>query len=303
MKKGLLFIVVLLFAFGAQLKAQTVIASVDTNQILIGEQFTLTIVVDDPNGEMGNWPIAGDTINKFEIISAGPVDSNNAQLRQEVVLTIFDSGAYVIEPIPFVFEDKEVLTEPISIQVNTIIVDMEGDITDIKAPIQAPFNIWDYWLVISILMGIAIIISTVIFVLSWITSMEEEKVIVPPKPKVPPFDKAIIALNSIEEERAWDTEKPKQYYSRLIDVIREFLEEEYQIPAMEFTTDETVSATKTLKITEAEREDLKQLFTQADLVKFAKAKPTVAEGEMYVKYAHRILLALKPRAVEKEGQK
>ncbi len=303
MKKGLLFIVVLLFAFGAQLKAQTVIASVDTNQILIGEQFTLTIVVDDPNGEMGNWPIAGDTINKFEIINAGPVDSNNAQLRQEIILTLFDSGYYVIEPIPFVFEDKELKTEPITIQVNTIVVDAEADIMDIKAPIQAPFNIWDYWIIIAIAMGVALLIATTIFVYSWLTSAEEEKVVEPPKPLILPFDKAIKALSIIQEERAWDTEKPKQYYIRLTNVIREYLEEEYQIPAMEFTTDETLSATKTLKITEAEREDLKQLFTQADLVKFAKAKPTVAEGEMYVKYAHRILLALKPRVVEKEVQK
>lgn len=297
MKKGLLFLV-LLFAFGAQLKAQSVVAKVDANEILIGEQFTLTVIVENPNDDLGNWPIIGDTINKLEIVNAGPIDSSNAVLRQEVLLTAFDSGYFIIKPIPFVFGDKELKTDPVAITVNTIVVDMKGEIMDIKAPIKAPFNIWDYLLVIIILMFVALVTFVSIFTYSMLSSREEKKLAAPPIPKIPPYEKAVKALNDLETERAWDTDKPKQYYIKLTNVIREFLEEEYQIPAMEFTTDETITATKTLKIVESEREGLKQLLTQADLVKFAKAKPTIAEGEMYLKYAQSILLVLKPKHEE-----
>ena len=99
------------------------------------------------------------------------------------------------------------------------------------------------------------------------------------KRKLPPFERAIEELKALETVVPSQQEEYKQYYSRLTDVVRRYLEEEAKISALESTTDELLLKLEALKQSgqlELERETIKNLKTvlqTADLVKFARSTP------------------------------
>ena len=69
-------------------------------------------------------------------------------------------------------------------------------------------------------------------------------------------------------------EKKRKYYTRLTDTVRQYLDGEFAIPAMEQTSSETMQALVNCKEVEAkERERIAEMLTTADYVKFAKFTP------------------------------
>ena len=56
--------------------------------------------------------------------------------------------------------------------------------------------------------------------------------------ELPPFERAIEELKALESETLSEQEEFKQYYSRLTDVVRRYLEEEAKIDALESTSEE-----------------------------------------------------------------
>ena len=56
------------------------------------------------------------------------------------------------------------------------------------------------------------------------------------KKKLPPFERAIEELNALETITPSLQEEYKQYYSRLTDVVRRYLEEDAKITALESIT-------------------------------------------------------------------
>ena len=78
----------------------------------------------------------------------------------------------------------------------------------------------------------------------------------------------------------WQQGEIKEYYSQLTDIARNYIEEAIEIPAMESTTSELITALKAASLKkkmtlsqETIRTCLERVLKQADLVKFAKSKP------------------------------
>jgi hypothetical protein len=100
-----------------------------------------------------------------------------------------------------------------------------------------------------------------------------------------PIEKATSLLQSLEKKELWQKGEVKIYYSELTDIVRNYIEEEIQIPAMESTTSElvlslkNVAKQKKLKLSQETLSNLEKVLKQADLVKFAKVKPLDFEIE------------------------
>src|SRR5689334_18953506 len=103
--------------------------------IRIGEQFQAHLNATMPAGTKMRFPILPDTLKKLEIVQRTTIDTTKSAdgksltLHQQLTLTSFDSGFYVIEPIPFYFQQvgkpdsDSVSTEAQLITVRTIAVD------------------------------------------------------------------------------------------------------------------------------------------------------------------------------------
>jgi hypothetical protein len=85
-----------------------------------------------------------------------------------------------------------------------------------------------------------------------------------------------IAFEKLEELRMaelWKKDRVKEHQTQLSFIVREYLENRYQIKALESTTAEITRDLNTAELEAKDVSELRDLLQIADLVKFAKAKP------------------------------
>jgi len=73
--------------------------------------------------------------------------------------------------------------------------------------------------------------------------------------------------------KAWENEDKKAYYVAVTDTVRKYLEERFEIQALEETTIEIIRDLKYSDIVSTDKFFLEEILNQADLVKFATFKP------------------------------
>ena len=144
------------------------------------------------------------------------------------------------------------------------------DIKDI-VPANESSDWWKY------LLGLVLIAGFGAFIY-WYTKKRQKKTIEKEIYKTP-IEKATSLLNNLEKKELWQHGEVKAYYSELTDIVRNYIEEAIEIPAMESTTSELieglkmVSQKKKMNLSKDTFDNLLGVLKQADLVKFAKSKP------------------------------
>ncbi len=58
------------------------------------------------------------------------------------------------------------------------------------------------------------------------------------KPKVPPYKTAIEQLEELRHKKLWQNGHVKAYYSEMTDIVRVYIENQFDVQAVEMTTDE-----------------------------------------------------------------
>lgn len=105
----------------------------------------------------------------------------------------------------------------------------------------------------------------------------------PEAPKIPAHITALAALNELLMREQWKNEDKKEYYSRMTDTVRKYLEERFNIFALEKTTREILLELKNADISSEDKTFLKKILSQADMVKFAKFTPADDDGFVSLK--------------------
>ena len=147
-------------------------ASLDSANILIGDQVKLFLEVDHPKDVNVQFPAVPDTINSLiEVISRSGVDTfeldDEALMKQiqSYTITSFDSGSYRIPPYWFTFEMNgmvdSVPSNGVTLNVYSMQIDTTKGPTDIKMPYGAPLTLKE---VIPYILGV-ILIGAIIFLL------------------------------------------------------------------------------------------------------------------------------------------
>ena len=266
-------------------------ARLDTNAVLVGDQLHLDMEINFPADFLIKWPEFNDTIiSKIEIIEKSAVDTvlsddkSRVSLKQRLLITCFDSGYYAIPPVHFTytvpndtiqhFEE----TEAMLLQVSTIAVDTTQAIKDIRAPLAAPITFKE--VLPYILGGLAILIIAVLLVYYFRKRKKEEPVFkVSSKPKLPPQQIALTALDELRLKKLWQSGQVKEYHTELTDIVRVYLEGKFDINAMEMTTDEIMESLENTQVNAQAKDKIRKVFQLADLVKFAKQQPLPLEHD------------------------
>ena len=263
---------------------------VDTTKMRIGEKIEYTLQVKADSTSLINFA-EQPFFAPFEVLEESPIDTIKAKshyyFTKKYALIQFDSGAYWLPPQKVIVNGFSKITDSLLVHVANVPVDtLKQKLFDIKPVAEVAQN-FD-----AIIQSIVYWVLTVLLFLSLIYAFffaknrREES-----KKKLPPFERAIEELKALETFTPSLQEEYKQYYSRLTDVVRRYLEDEAKITALESTTDELLSKLESLKQSghlELERETIKNLKTvlqTADLVKFARSTPefgTTAEDRKLV---------------------
>jgi hypothetical protein len=286
-------------------------AKLDTNQIRIGEQFRLNLSAVPGPGSLIGFPVIPDTLKGLEVVERGKVDTLQSSqggpltLRQQLVLTCFDSGYYVIEPFIFTAKNPDgstdsLLTEAQLIAVKTVPVDTTKAFKDIKPVMDPPFDWRELlpWLW-TLIAGILLALTVYRLYKRYRRQGRQEPVVT--KPTRPAHEIAFETLEKLEKEKLWQQGYYKEYHIRLTDILRSYIEHRFGVASQESTTDETLQALRSHLTDPQEQAKLEQILRLADLVKFAKAIPVVTENEQALKDS-RSFIAATVALTGKEGQ-
>lgn len=307
-----------LFVLGITSQAQNiqVSAGLDTNAIMIGQQFRLKLRVQHPADGVVLWPHLKDTITKgVEIVDIEKTDTTFSADKSQVtysagyILTSFDSGVYAIPPIPFSFtrgrDTETVYSDLLNISVFRPEVDTTQEIRDIKGPAEIPFD-WKEALPY-ILVGFAAILSVVLSVWFIRRQIAKRKAARAGEPQeliiTPPHEIAQKALRELKEKQLWQRGKTKEYYTELTDILRIYIRERFEVDAPEMVSEEIILRLKFKPIAAAQRDVLASLLQLADMVKFAKLNPGSFENEESLNTALSFVENTRPADAEGEKEK
>ncbi|MEI7723847.1 MAG: hypothetical protein WCK09_02025 [Bacteroidota bacterium] len=284
-----LFLSVLSTSFGQDV---TVSAKLDTNAMLIGDHVGLTLKYTGPAKSQVLWPFMPDTIlGSITVIGRGKIDTlyatdkKTVTFSQQLNITCYDSGFYTIPSIPFKYRmlpDTAGIvstTTMMLLAVHTVKVDTTQAIKPIIGPLKVPLSFREMlpW----ILAAIAVVLLIILAIWYFKKRRKKEPIFVlKPKVVLQPHELALQEIEKLRVKKLWQAGKVKEYYSELTEILRKYIEDRFQLPALEQTSAEiTMSLINHAGCSAPSLDKLSRLLIMADMVKFAKALPLATENE------------------------
>ncbi len=273
-------------------------AVIDTAHVLIGDQFNLRLELDLSQIANVGFPEIGDTLSPtVEVIARSPLDTfhlekeEQIKIIQNLTITSFDTGKQVIPPFHFDLKQEKLTTSietlPVEFYVHTLPIDTAKGPVDIKKPYGAPVTLKE---VSPYILGTMLAGALLFFLFYYLHRRKHNQPLFGKmaKPKEPPHVIALRALDKIKDQKLWQHNQVKTYYSEISDTLRVYIEDRFEIQAMEFTTDEILNAFRYRRdlIPGKAFNNLKGILTLADLVKFAKYEPLADDHHMTLMNAY-----------------
>ncbi|MEA1927449.1 MAG: BatD family protein [Candidatus Auribacterota bacterium] len=272
-------------------------SGVDRDTVAVGDPIRYTLMVTAPDSAVVIFPEYSDGIvGEFEISSDG-MDEREGEgekvYERWYLLQGFETGEFTLPAaaVRVKIDGKEELMEspPLGIVVESVLEASEGegemDIRPIKPPVSLPVSyLWILYLV-----GGIILLVVVVIVLIKTVFRRKEKVVPPPPPR-PAHEIAYEQLERIKNENLPTRGLVKEYYSRVSNTARRYLENRFGLRAPERTTEEFLyDMASTDHLTVRQQDLVGDFLNECDLVKFARYGPTGNEIERVYNAAVRLV--------------
>jgi hypothetical protein len=280
----------------------------DATHIMVGDQARLFIEVQKSNKQDKLlWATIPDTFNHLEVVEKGKIDTvikgDVTVYTQRLLISGFDSGLFTIPSFVFNADPKVddttfwIKTDTLKLLVQTVPVDTSKPFAGIKGIMLVKSNWWrDYmWYII----GGGVLLLIIIGIVIYFARRKKPE----PEPQPLTFDetlyeKTMRLLNELEKQELWQNGKIKEYYTQLTDIVRVYIEERFNTPAMELTTDELLHKARRRADMQPYYELLGNVLRAADLAKFAKAEPLPEEHTAAIAAARAFVLGSKINVTE-----
>jgi hypothetical protein len=242
--------------------------------------------------DAGRWNNSGNYILKGNANGLFYRNEQN-EIENELVLKMWESGDFMILIEEMELNELSGQTtkyKPEMRQAQMIHVNIPGDskaeevqMAPISDILREGWHLADFtWLFVAIALTALILFMILRPKHARINAFKKqnEPVIVRPAHEI-----AMEKLDELKSKGLWQQGFIKEYQSELTYILREYLENRYQIKALESTTQEIVSDLQVHQLETGDIQMLKDLLQIADLVKFAKAKPDVNIHERFFQQA------------------
>lgn len=311
MKRNICILVfMLLTAVSSCLQAQTTVSatlSADSTHILIGDHLNVKLRIKHPASIKIAVPVVKDSVGNMEFISASKIDTINEPtgqiLSQTYTVSAFDSGRFRAGPVAVPYKNTSggtdtLFSNDIMIDVNTLPVDTARPFKPIKGPLAVPY-VWQEFIVyvLAALLAILLLAGGYLLYKRYIKK-KAEVAAGRPVPKEPAHIWAAKELKKLEDEKLWQKDEVKLYYSRLTEILRLYLEYRFKWLALESTTGEIEAAIDNYQMKEKAKDNLLQILRTADLVKFAKMLPAPESNIKAMESAYKFIELTEPKEEE-----
>jgi hypothetical protein len=164
------------------------------------------------------------------------------------------------------------------------------DIRDIKGLVPLPGIPWWGWALAAV-----VVIAAAYAVYRW---RHRKRAALTPAIKavfLSPSEIALKALEKLLEDRLIERGEAEEFYTRLSDIIRRYLEDVFQLRAPERTTEEFLyEAARNNLLTPSHKDLLQEFLQECDLVKFARHRPGPADMKRGFGVAERFVQETRP---------
>jgi len=312
--KGLLLTgLFLLLALPVKSQLISVQSMLSTDSLMIGEQISYTLRVDAASELEFMLPSIRDTLSKaLEVIAPLSSDTTSSEGRivveQAYIITGFESGSQIVPSQEVIYVRDGVVdtarSMPLIINVYDPVVDTTKQIKAIKPPINTPVSFREVLPWAAAGLGGLLLIGASAWLIRRYLKRRRDPEGFSQKPLEPAHVIAFRELDKVKEEKIWSRGEVKNYYTRLTEITRNYIERQYDIPAMESTTEEILQAFRRANPEDVLLDEiLKDLLELADLVKFAKEDPLPVDNQTNLNNAYIFVQKTYPlfyRAEEKK---
>ena len=254
-------------------------AKIEPMEMMIGEQAQVTLTVQAAADAKVEWPTfqpRQQLVPGVEVLASHTGQPGT----MTVILTSFDGNLYHLPPFTVKINGKEVKSADLALKV----IEMEVDTTQLnkffgpKDVQDNPFQ-WSDWAPafwLSVLMLVLIAVGYWLY----LRLRNNKPIIAHIKivKRLLPHQKAMKEIEQIKADKMVTAENPKEYYTKLTDTLRKYIEERYGFSAMEMTSSEIIERLMSTGDQQS-LDELRQLFRTADLVKFAKYSTMINEND------------------------
>jgi hypothetical protein len=264
----------------------TVHVRVDKDKMTIADTFLLEFETAIEPNYVVRMPKVDTVLENFGIVDwenfGDKLDENNNVVsRYRYKLEPFLSGTFQIPAFKFEFydvnspDDKkyEITTEPIDIEVASLLGKQRAElkIADIEGVVEMPAKPSYWW--VWVLGAVGIITAAGFWVHLRRRRIKELVRIFRPAHEI-----AYERLRALVRQDLVKAGKVKEFYERISDILRHYIEHRFDLRAPERTTEEFLAELPSAGVlAQSDQERLGEFLRHCDLVKFAKYNPTAEQ--------------------------
>ena len=261
---------------------------IDSIEIFIGQQTQMTVDVTMKRGQKLVFPEFKPSqmiTPGVEVLSAtdadtSKLDNDMLKVTKRYTLTSFDEQLYYLPPFKVTVDGKEYASRNLALKVLTVPVDTlhPNQFFPAKDVQNNPFQ-WSEWSPLFWL-SVLMLLLCLLAVYLRIRLRDNKPIIASVRivKRVLPHQRAMQQIEKIKADRLQTSEDQKEYYTQLTDTLRKYIEERFGFNAMEMTSSQIIEQLQE----NGDRkmiDELRELFTTADLVKFAKYSTLINEND------------------------
>lgn len=229
--------------------------------------------------------------------------SDSQRLSNRLKFIFWDPGVAYIPPFEYIhsrgqtsqfIQGAAVFIKPPAELLNTPSDSLQ--LAPIKPIIREALKLSDFYLYLGI---IALLLIAGLY-FWWRKTKKKESPAEEITIEIPAHLIALEKLDQLDREKLWQKGEIKEYQTGLTFIIREYLENQFDISALESTTDEITQDLRSFGFSQEINQNLSQILQIADLVKFAKAEPDLDVHQKFLEDARHFVLSTKTISQEKE---
>jgi len=299
-----------LLAFGAEAQVKFS-AKLSKDSVFVGQptELKLALKIESPaDSSTVEWLLPVDSIaSGLEILKNGVTyhaDGIPVLFDREILISAEEIGFYPIPPIRVKVKGKIYESQALLLNVfSTIQNPDQEEIRDFKESSQVTYGLVDFlidnwiWILIGVL-----VLGILVFITIQLRKKEPKPEVIPELEaiKIPAIEVALEKFNYLDKQNLWQTGQLKEYHTNISYILREYLEDELEISALESPTSDILKSLRRFHLDSDLTQKIKVSLSLTDLVKFAKQKPTESENRRVLEDAKNAVMQINKNFISKD---
>jgi hypothetical protein len=288
-------------------------------QLWIGDPITIRLRVETPEEHVVQFPGADDLVGlevlHTETIDPHPGVEGGLVWQQTITATSYASGVVEVPALAVKYAPKpaepdtgpvfehELTAGPLKVEVRSALTSQDSvfeprDITGTLTPPAQPLSASAWAVIIG---GVIVAAAAVVLLIVWLRRLARR-----PPPPILPEVWALRELSLLEAASQTESWQPREFYYRLSEIVRVYIERKFRLAAPEMTTEEFLRAlARDRGALPYDANRLREFLEACDLVKYAAFEARSEDGQQALGIARAFVdatAAATERRLEPGGQ-